>query len=88
MIISSDGTVMLKGTSHDLQKDLIFAIRGMLDKNIINEHMLQNCIDIATMTEEELKDEYFRIIDDFDIEDFDDDDDDNDTFNNVFGDLF
>lgn len=83
MIISSDGTVMLGGTSHDLQKDLIFAIRGMLDKNIINEHMLQNCIDIATMTEEELKDEYFRIIDDFD-----DDDDDNDTFNNVFRDLF
>lgn len=37
MIISSDGMVAVRGTVYDLQKDLIFAMKGLLD-NIGGAH--------------------------------------------------
>lgn len=89
MIISSDGMVAVRGTVYDLQKDLIFAMKGLLDKGVLDKEMLEDCLEIAGMSEKEMNDEVIKMLDaiDFDVEDLDDDDDDDELFRKAFGDL-
>lgn len=83
MLLSSKGVVQMEGTKVELATELTGLLKGVMDKKVLNEKEIKDCLELALLSDEEV---HKRLISE--IKKFLGEHKDSDTFNELFKDLF
>lgn len=66
MIKCDKGLVAIKGTRLDLMSELTTIMNYMMEKEIIDENMLMDCVSLACLSKEEIRKSTLEVIDNMD----------------------
>lgn len=83
MLLSSNGIVQMEGTTVEIATELTGLLKGLMDKKVLNEKEIKDCLELALLSEEEV---HKRLV--AEMKKFLCEHKDSDTFNELFKDLF
>ena len=89
MIFTNHGKVDFEGKTYEIMSDVVFLLRELIDEGVIkNKEELKEIVELATISQDEVKERAKNLIKESMKELFKDKDNpEDDFFNDVFGDL-
>ena len=82
MLLSSNGVVQMEGTTVEIATELTGLLKGLMDKKVLSEKEIKDCLELALMSDEEV---HKRVI--AEMKKFLGEHKDSDTFKELFKDL-